>query len=72
MPMLLRAINRCADWLTTVADETDDGQGRRAGRWLCLVVASLTLATGVVAISTVIALGLDALLNAQLSVTLAH
>jgi hypothetical protein len=64
--MFLRAINHCADWLATLADEADDGQERARGRWLLLVSASLVLAAGVVAVTAVITLGLDALLNAPL------
>lgn len=68
--MFLRTINHCADWLATVCDEPDDSQQRRAGRQLLFVALSLGLAAGVVTVTTLVALGLDALLHAQAPFTL--
>jgi len=70
--MFLRTINHCTDWLATVFDEADDPRHYRATRWSSLFAASLALAAAVVTLTTVIALGLDALLHAQLSVNLPH
>lgn len=63
--MLLRTINHCADWLATMLEEPELGPERTTSvrRLLMLTTVSFILAAGVVALATLIALGLDDLLD---------
>ncbi len=63
--MFLRTINDCTEWLATLIEEPEEYASARAksiGRLLLLTTVSLGLAAGIVALTTVIALGLDALI----------
>lgn len=72
MPMFTRTLNLCAGWLSAVFDDADDHHQRRAGHWAPTLAASLLLAAGVVALTTIIVLGLDVLLHTQIADNLAR
>jgi hypothetical protein len=72
IPMFLRMINQCADWLAMMLDEPECGSegASQLSRSLQFVAASLALASGVVALTTLTTLAIDALLHTQFAVSL--
>ena len=70
--MFLRTINHCADWLTMMLDEPERGRegAYRFRHPLLLVAAGFVLASALVALTTLIALGLDALLHTRFATDL--
>jgi hypothetical protein len=69
--MFMRMINRSSQHLTALFDENEAELGREAGLrdTLMLIVASLALAAVLVTLTTLTALGLDALLHASFSLS---